>query len=606
MPNVIHKLNDDLINKIAAGEVVERPASVVKELVENSLDAGASRIKVMIKDGGKKVIQVSDDGCGMVPEDLSLAVARHATSKIAEFDDLFKLATMGFRGEALASIASVAQVTIASSSDRSEPAEIIVEAGRIVDQRACAHPRGTTISVKYLFYQIPARLKFLKSTETETSHVFDVVQKLALSHSRVGFELYSEDKLILDLPCEQKPLDRTVSVLGESVRGALYEFERDGSGIRVSGFIGHPQISKAQRSGTFFFVNERSVNDKTLWHAVMEAHRNVLMKGRYPILVLNVLVDESSLDVNVHPQKSEIRFHQQSIVHGFVLETLRDILEKAPWTQRPATSVVESHLEARLTPQELNPALARSLSQWSDRYFGETQTAPSFAPVVEVQEGLFDAPSRLPERTPSVPNQSPYGRTAYAQMQVIGQFLATYILCESEGKLILIDQHAAHERIGFEKLLLGYQKDGIPSEPLLIPETFDLRPSDAEIFKNYLESVTRFGFEIEFFGGCTFVLKSVPTLFKGKIAIVPLVGDWIDDIKESGTLGSLQDRLNHTLATMACHAQIRAHHKLDREEMVVLLRELDDYQFTDFCPHGRPVCVYVERDEIERRFKRIV
>lgn len=582
MSTVIHRLSDDLINKIAAGEVVERPASVVKELVENSLDAGASRIKIILKEGGKKLIQVSDDGCGMASADLGLAVARHATSKITEFDDLFKLATMGFRGEALASIASVAQVSIASCQDGNEPTEIIVEAGRIIDQRACAHPRGTTVNAKYLFYQIPARLKFLKSTETEMSHVVDVVQKLALSHSGVGFELYSQERLTLDLPCGQTPLDRTVGVLGEAVKGALYEFSREGSGIRVSGFIGHPQISKAQRSGAFFFVNERSVNDKTLWHAVMEAHRNVLMKGRYPVLILNVLVDEASLDVNVHPQKSEIRFHQQSVVHGFVLETLRGVLEQAPWAQ------------------SIPPSIPRSLSQWSDRYFGDTQTVALPTPTHQPQEGLFDVPSRSPET-------SPYCRTAYAQMQVIGQFLATYILCESEGKLILIDQHAAHERIGFEKLLLAYnQIDGIPSEILLIPETFDLPPSDAEIFKKYLESVSRFGFEIEFFGGCTFVLKAVPTLFKGKIAIAPLIGDWIDDIKESGTLGSLQDRLNHTLATMACHAQIRAHHKLDYPEMAALLQELDQHQFTDFCPHGRPVCVYVERDEIERRFKRIV
>lgn len=595
----IHKLGDDLINKIAAGEVVERPASVVKELVENSIDAGSTRIEVTLKEGGKKLIQITDNGAGIPPQELRLAMARHATSKINHFDDLYHLKTKGFRGEALASIASVAQLTLSSHAPGFDPHEIIVHGGEIIDERICALPLGTTVTVKYLFYQTPARLKFLRSKETETSHVVDVITKMALSHPQIEFKLWNEDRLIFEAPLFQTALERVVSILGNDLRESLYPFSGEGAGMSVHGFFGHPQVALSQRNQSYFFVNGRAVNDKVLWHAVMEAYRDLLMKGRYPIMVLNLHVDENTIDVNVHPAKSEVRFHHPQQIHAFVHTTLRQHLQAAPWLQ------VSSALQNSAPPlppffghpplgggqgegnaRTENPNVAHTMSGWSNQYFSQT------------------SPSEKTYATQPMQTQIRFGKTSYADMTPIGQWHSTYILCESANKLVLIDQHAAHERIGFEKLMLQFRANSIPREPLLIPETFDLKPSDAELLKNYLGQLADFGIEVDYFGGNTFVVKAIPALFKNKMNLPQVIADVLADIKEAGELIALKDRLHLLFATMACHAQIRAHHHLSLTEMQALLKELDHYQFTDFCPHGRPVSIEITGEEIEKWFRR--
>ena len=529
----IHKLSDELINKIAAGEVVERPASVVKELIENSLDAGATQIVVHLKEGGKTFIQVTDNGSGIPSEELELAVARHATSKIQNFDDLYRLETKGFRGEALASVAGVSQLSLASAFEDQDPCELIVRGGKIFEKRACAHPKGTTVTVKYLFYQTPARLKFLRTKETETQHVVDVITKMALSHSSVEFKLFQEERSLFEAPLFSDPKKRVVSLLGKDLEDYLYEFSAEGAGLKAWGYFSHPNVARSQRSQTFFFVNSRSVQDKILWHAVIEAYRDLLMRGKYPVLVLHLEVDPQTVDVNVHPTKSEVRFHHTQQVHAFVKNALREHLQKAPWVDREDGSRRGGFLTRPILGQVWNLPL------------------PDRTPTGEIFR-----------QTTSSQRQIEFGKTPYANMHPIGQFLGTYILCESDSKLILIDQHAAHERIGFEKLMLQYQKEGIASEPLLVSESFELKPSDAEILKKYLEEFLNFGFEIEFFGGETFVLKAQPILFKGKIDFLSFLIDVIEDIKATGELVSLKDRLHHLFATMACHPQTRSHHPL--------------------------------------------
>lgn len=580
----IHKLDTDLVNKIAAGEVIERPASVVKELVENALDACARFITVILRDGGRKLIQISDDGCGIAPDELALAVGRHTTSKISSFDDLYRLRTMGFRGEALASICSVAQVSLASCVAGGEGAEILIEDGRVLDRRAAAQLPGTTVTVKYLFHQTPARLKFLKSPDTETSHIVDVVMKAALAHPKIAFKVLQNERTLFDVEAGQTPYERALQVLGRDLNGHLFAFSGEAPGMSLSGFVGHPQMARSQRGGSFFFVNGRPVQDKVLWHAVMEAHRDLLMKGRYPVIVLMLTVAAGTVDVNVHPTKAEVRFHQSQPVHGFVHEVLRGTLQSSPWLTQEAVGFDSSG--------------GRDVVMSG----GQDISTPLFS-----SHRISPSTAHDPQLTALNPQRSiRFGRTPFAALHVIGQFLGTYILCEGDDVLVLIDQHAAHERVGFERLLQEFERQGVRSEALLVPETFDLKPSDSEILKNYLDELRGYGFEIEFFGGTTFALKSVPTLLKGRFAIDALIADVVADIRETGELVALKDRTHHLLATMACHAQIRAHHHLAPEEIRALLCDLEQYQFTDFCPHGRPVSVEVTRDEIERWFKRVL
>lgn len=592
MSHSIHKLDDTLINKIAAGEVIERPSSVVKELIENSLDAGSKIIQIRIKAGGKKLLQVVDDGCGIHRDQLELAISRHTTSKIKTFDDLFRLQTKGFRGEALASICSVAQTHVVSKVDDQEAAEIIVDGGRLIDQRAAAHQQGTTVTVKHLFHQTPARLKFLKTDETETAHIVTVVTKMALSHPHVGFELTQNQTTLFGVPQGQTLLQRICAVFGKDLSEYMYPFSGELAGMQLEGFMGHPQIAKNQRNLCHLFVNQRSVTDKVLWHAIMESYRDVLMRGKFPVMVLNLSLDENLLDVNVHPTKSEVRFHHSSQIHLFVYQTLRNALLQAPWLRETTANAQNTFVNFH-SPEGKNQE-RKGLPHFYHLNFSDKRDEVS--PVVP-RQSVRDWNVR-PQK------QIGFSHTAYAEMNPIGQLLGTYILCESGSQLVLIDQHAAHERIGYEKLNLQYQKDEITSERLLLPETFDLMPSDAEILKNYLGELMRFGFEIEFFGGNTFVVKAEPTLLKGKIRLTHLISDLLEEIKQTGELVSLQDKWDHILATMACHAQIRAHHHLSLEEIRSLLRELDEYQLTDFCPHGRPVCVEVSLEEIEKWFKR--
>lgn len=594
---VINQLSDALINKIAAGEVIERPASVVKELVENSLDAFATQIDIDLMDGGKKGILVRDNGQGVPAAELELAVSRHATSKIKTDDDLFSIHTLGFRGEALASIASVSKMTLTSKRKGEETPgrEIRIEGGRILSQEDTGHADGTSVSVKFLFYQTPARLKFLKTTETETAHIVDFVTRLALVHPEVGFTLSHHGKKILDL----RPADalrRIESVFGKEAADFCYPVSSERGGMKIAGYAGNPNLSRSHNRHVFLFVNGRAVRDKVLYHAIFESYRDLIMRGRYPFVVLFVEVPPEMVDVNVHPAKSEVRFSNSAVVHRFVYESIRKVLQEEPWKKSaekaPAT-------EPQPFPTEFQ----------SENSFKEWALTPR--PESPGDDNQFFLSLRRQEAASPAPaftewKKVEFGQRAFADLEVIGQCLATFILCQSEGRLVLIDQHAAHERIGFEKILKQYQESQIPSEPLLIPENFDLSPSEAEVLKKYLPDLEKIGLEIDFFGGNTFVVKRLPVFFKNRVVVKNLMLDLIGDALEKGKLTSIQDNLHAVFARMACHGAIRANHRLTHDEMRALLKELDQYSFTSFCPHGRPVSVEVTRDEIDRWFKRVL
>ncbi len=568
-------LPDSVINKIAAGEVIERPASVVKELVENALDAGGRHIDIEIEEGGKKLIRVKDDGEGMLPNQLSLAVARHATSKIRSDQDLTGVKTLGFRGEALASIAAVSQMTLSSRSrEGSESgAEIRLEGGKIVSQNETGHPYGTSVLVKYLFYQTPARLKFLKSSETEMNHIVDDVIRQALGHPEAVIRLTHNGKKILSTDSNRDLKRKVGDLFGADIMENCFSIVDPRNA--VSGLVSHPQIARSHQRNIFFIVNGRSVKDRVLHHAVMEAYRNLLMHGQYPFVVLRLTLPADMIDVNVHPAKTEVRFSDSSLVHRMVTDAVRQTLESAPWKSGDRGGPMGPVLGSP-------PGSARFTALWRG------------------------APSASATHESSASKEILQTSTPYSQLHVIGQIMATYIVCEGEGKLVLIDQHAAHERIWFEKLLEQYKKGQVFSQQLLIPENIDLKPSEGEILKKYRDELKNFGIEADFFGGCTFIIRSVPALIQGKISIRNLVLDLVGDIIEKGTLASLKDGLYEVLARMSCHAAIRANHRLALEEMSALVMELSHYPFTSFCPHGRPVAIDVRQEELERWFKRVV
>lgn len=565
----IHILPDTLINKIAAGEVVERPASVVKELIDNALDAKATQIDIEISQGGKKLIAVRDNGIGIPPNELALAIQRHSTSKIKEIDDLFNIQTLGFRGEALASMASVSQLTLKSRTKDHPAHEICLDGGKITSEGETGHPQGTTVRVQNLFYQTPARLKFLKSNDTELSYIVDHVTKAALAHPNVAFKLTEEGKKQLLTSGSSELKTSVLEIFGREPASSCYEISGGMEGLEVFGLLGHPQVSRSHNRNMYFFVNGRPVKDKVLHHAVMEGFRNLLMHGRYPFIILFLHVPYQMVDVNVHPAKTEVRFSNSTLIHRAVYETVRKTLEEAPWVKK--NDLLTSRLDDLATNHSINQSTSQPVSQ------------------------------------SNLQKQISFGKTPFAELTVLGQLLGTYIVCQVPEKLVLIDQHAAHERIGYEKLLLQHQKGEIASQPLLVTQNFDLNPSETEILKKYLDELKSFGLDMDFFGGNTFVLRSIPVLLQNrKLSIKDFVLDLIGDLLEKGKLTSLQDKMGEMLASIACHSAIRAHDFLNLDQMRALLKELDEYHFTSFCPHGRPVFVEVAEYEIEKWFKRIV
>ncbi|MCK4466898.1 MAG: DNA mismatch repair endonuclease MutL [Desulfobacterales bacterium] len=574
----IRILPENLSNKIAAGEVVERPSSVVKELVENALDAHAGRIIIEVENGGRSLIRVSDNGIGMNGDDAMLALERYATSKIYKDDDLFSIKTLGFRGEALPSIASVSKFCLVTKDEISKTgSEIIVAGGRIKKVSQTGAPQGTMVSVKQLFYNIPARRKFLKSASTEMGHIADIISSIALGNPNAGFRLEHNEKIVKSWLPAPDPFDRVMDVIGTGLKSDFCKLEFNEKFISIAGWILSPAISRSTSRGIYIYVNGRFVRDRVIQHALFEGYKQRLMKGRFPVAVLFINVPFEQVDVNVHPAKQEVRFARQKEVHEAVKYAVSKALHR---TEAHKWKPVETHHDFSVS----EPAGAYTRSESS-----------SFIP------GLGYAPK--PEPPPKIQDQLWNKKTCFTDLQVIGRFHNTYIICESDHELVLIDQHAAHERVLYEQLKGRYKGQKGPDQSLLIPETVDLGYREAEILEKLIPELCKLGLEIEPFGGNTFAIKSAPAILAGR-EIRPLVVEMVEKTAETGSGLGLEKGIDKCLILMACHGAIRANQALSDTEIKTLLDQLDQCENPSHCPHGRPTWIKWSKGEVERMFGR--
>lgn len=617
----IQLLSPRLANQIAAGEVVERPASVIKELLENSLDSGATRIEVDVEQGGVKLLRVRDDGCGISADDLPLALARHATSKIRDLEDLERVMSLGFRGEALASISSVSRLTLTSrTADAAEAWQVETE-GRDMEARVqpAAHPVGTSVEVRDLFFNTPARRKFLRTEKTEFDHLQEVIKRLALARFDVAFHLRHNGKVILALHPANDPASRgrrVASVCGAAFLEQALPVEIERNGLHLWGWVGLPTFSRSQADLQYFYVNGRMVRDKLVAHAVRQAYRDVLFNGRHPTFVMFLDVDPGVVDVNVHPTKHEVRFRDNRMVHDFLYGTLHRALGDvrpedqlaAPASVVPVTQV--SGLAAGEFAGQNEMSLAASAleqpqaAQPAWRGAGAGYQAPRPVPTGSVaeQQGAYrefftplpsvgSAP--LPESSDDIP---PLG---YALAQLKG----VYILAENALGLVLVDMHAAHERIMYERLKTAMASEGLRGQPLLVPESISVSQREADCAEEHVHWFQMLGFELQRLGPESLAIRQIPALLKQAEA-TRLVQDVLADLLEYGTSDRIQAHLNELLGTMACHGAIRANRRLTLPEMNGLLRDMEQTERSGQCNHGRPTWTQLGMSDLDKLFLR--
>jgi DNA mismatch repair protein MutL len=591
-------LPENLCNQIAAGEVVERPASVVRELVENALDAGARSVIVEVEGGGRKLVRVSDDGEGMGRDDVMLALERHATSKIHRDEDLFRIATLGFRGEAIPSIAAVSRFLMRSRNDESaEGWEVAVEGGMVRRAGAIGAPIGTTVEVRDLFFNLPARRKFLRSDETELGHIGDIVTRLALGHPEVQFRFFHNGRPLLDVPRHAQLAERIAALLGRPLLKQLHPVDLGGAEpLGIRGFAAAPEAARATSAALYTYINGRFIRDRLVQHAVLEAYRHLLPRGRYPAAVLFLTVAPEEVDVNVHPTKQEVRFREQRVVHDLITTAIRQALAPAPWLldeSRPQPAPVATDREPVATPiaAQLFAATQPTVREGHPAYL--PLAAAASAPL---QQGGILA---VPEPPAHIDTATGY----FSGLRLIGQFHNSYLVLEEGDALLLVDQHAAHERIGFERLRAQLREGDIPRQALLFPKLFRLDFAAAAQLQEHLDDLARFGFEVEPFGGLDFALKALPQGVD-ETAGEQLVRDVAAEIVAHGASTLAAEALDKILILLACHGMVRANQRLAASEMQALLQELDQVDFKTHCPHGRPVLQRLSLGEIERLFKR--
>jgi DNA mismatch repair protein MutL len=587
----IRRLSEGTINRIAAGEVVERPASAVKELVENALDAGAKRIAVEVTNGGADLILVEDDGEGMQADDLVLAVERHATSKLMG-DDLGHIATLGFRGEALPSIGAVARLTIASRTKNGEAHAVAVEGGRVTGPMpagfAALGQSGTRVEVRELFFATPARLKFLKSARAEDMATLDIVKRLAMARPDVAFSLSLDGKEVLDLPAENElfegRLKRLSRLMGRDFAANAVLVEAGREGLTLLGHAGVPTYNRGNAQMQFLFVNGRPVRDKLLHGAVRGAYADFLARDRHPALALFLDCDSAFVDVNVHPAKTEVRFRDAGLVRGLIVSALKTALDRAG---HKASTTVASGTLAALQPHQDAP-----FGNWT----------PSFPATREIFDAGRDfqspfAPSARVEPLPDVPPaDNPLG-AARAQLH------ETYIVAQTADGIVIVDQHAAHERLTYERMKQAMAEGGIARQPLLVPEVVNLDPAEVERLASRAGELAELGLVLEPFGPDAVLVRETPALL-GQMDVKGLVRDLADDIAENGAALSLKERLEAVAATLACHTSVRAGRRLNAEEMNALLREMEATPHSGQCNHGRPTYVELKLSDIEKLFGR--
>ena len=594
----IRRLSEGTINRIAAGEVVERPASAVKELVENALDAGARRIDIATSAGGAELILVEDDGEGMETDDLSLAVERHATSKLRD-DDLSTIRTMGFRGEALPSIGAVARLSIASRTKAGEAHEIRVDGGSVRGPSPVAFrakgQSGTRVDVRELFYATPARLKFLKSARSEDLATTDVVKRLAMARPDVAFTLTLDGRRTLDLEAEADlfagRLQRLAKLMGREFGDNAAPVEVTREGVHIAGFAGLPTYNRANAQMQFLFVNGRPVRDKLLIGAVRGAYADFLARDRHPALALFLDCDPSFVDVNVHPAKTEVRFRDAGLVRGLIVSSLKHALADAG--HRASTTVASSALASfrpqsapyqnNVHPFPVSPQMAEAARSFQSPLF-TGNTAPAYSARME------EAPAEPP------PMELPLG-VARAQLH------ETYVVAQTADGIVIVDQHAAHERLVYERMKKALAEGGIARQPLLIPEVVELDPSEVGRIASRAAELAELGLVIERFGPDAVMVRETPAML-GKADVKGLVRDLVDDIAETGKALSLKERLEAVAGTLACHTSVRAGRRLNAEEMNALLREMEATPHSGQCNHGRPTYVELKLSDIERLFGR--
>jgi DNA mismatch repair protein MutL len=595
----IRQLPDTLINQIAAGEVVERPASVVKELVENALDAGARRIDIDLEEGGVRLIRIRDDGDGIDAADLPLAIQRHATSKIASLDDLEAVATLGFRGEALPSIASVSRFSMISRRDGSaHGAALDVEGGRVGSVAPKPHPRGTTVEVRDLFFNVPARRKFLRAERTELGHIEEWLRSLALARPDVELRVSHNGK-----PSRRYRLlseardgaaaspDRLLETLGEEFARNALRIEHHGAGLRLHGWIARPAYNRASADQQYLYVNGRSVRDRSVAHAVKQAYADVLFHGRQPAYVLFLELDPRGVDVNVHPAKHEVRFRDARLIHDFVYRTLHEAL--AETRAGAATAFAD--------PQPPTASTARA--SWS---MPQSNLALRVDEARHGYAALHAHDRTITGEPPSIAAMAmadPADATLPPLGHAIAQLHGIYILAETADGLIVIDMHAAHERIGYEKLKAAHDGVGVRTQPLLVPQTVAVSEREAGIAEREHAVLAELGFEVSRSGPQSLLLRSVPALLADG-DVEALLRDVLADLREHGESRRIHAARDELLGTMACHAAVRAHRRLTVPEMNALLREMEATERSGQCNHGRPTWARFSLGEIDRWFLR--
>jgi len=581
----IRQLPAHLVNQIAAGEVVERPASVVKELVENSIDAGAGRIRVEVEQGGTRRIRISDDGHGIAHDELALALSAHATSKIACLEDLEGVASLGFRGEALPSIASVARVRLASRpASQDSGFEVTAENGQVSEPAPVGMPPGTVVEVSDLFYNTPARRKFLRTERTEYNHIDELVRRMALACPGIGFELVNNGRAVRRLPSasDQTGEQRRVGeVCGTGFVEQSLRIEHDHAGLRLSGWIARPNFSRSQADLQFFFVNGRLVKDRLVAHAIRQAYRDVLFHGRHPAFVLKLEIDPGRVDVNVHPQKTEVRFRDSRLVHDFLFSTIHSSLAETrpggPSSPGPAFGGGPEHsAHVSQSASSHQGGLGLAVSDSVARY------AELASPRVQGDECKQDMP--------------PLG---FAVAQIHG----VYVLAENARGLIVVDMHAAHERIVYEQLKKTWGEERVRAQRLLVPEKLAISRREANALDKHGQALHQLGFDLDLTGPESLVIRAVPTLLSRGDSI-SLVRDVLADLVELGDSTRVESAIDELLSTMACHGSVRANRRLTLEEMNALLRDMERTQRSDQCNHGRPTWVQMDMKSLDRLFLR--
>ncbi len=580
----IRELPSQLVNQIAAGEVVERPASVLKELLENSLDAGARRIQIEVENGGLRLCRVRDDGSGIAAVELPLALARHATSKIASLDDLERVATLGFRGEALPSIASVSRLTLTSRPAAADAGwRLEVEGGRHDAGQPAAHPPGTTVEVRDLFYNTPARRKFMRTERTEFGHLDRIARRVALSRFDVAFRLTHNQRAVFDLrPAEdQQAMDRRVAeVCGAAFMEQAMFISHQASGMRLWGWLGLPTFSRSQADLQHVFLNGRMVRDKVISHAVRAGYSDVLFHGRHPAYLLYLEMDPALVDVNAHPTKHEVRFRESRSVHGFLFHTVEQALAGTRAGDMPRAPAAAGAA----------PAFAAEVNHGTQRPMRLGVSEPGAL-------AAFERLAAAPEPVPAAEGEDlPLGTA-------LGQLHGVYILAQNQRGLVLVDMHAAHERIVYEGLKQAVGEGAIRSQPLLVPVSVRVSASEADLAEEQAEALAKLGFELRRMGVDSLSVRQVPALLREADAEA-LVRDVLSDFASAGGSRRVEERINEMLSMMACHGSVRANRRLTIPEMNALLRDMERTERSDQCNHGRPTWTQLPMEDLDRLFLR--